>query len=169
MDPDAPSPRNRSSSEIIHWILPNLTSSQSRPYELTNTSAAFVEWQPPAPGAGSGPHRYTFLLFEQPDSFSYPSEYAGYGGRNRTKFNAESFVQASGLGRLVAADYVVTENVTATNSTGGSGNATSGTNGTVTGGQPSPTPFKGRAPALSAPAWALVGLYTATIMGRVAL
>ncbi|KAL2683383.1 hypothetical protein Neosp_007853 [[Neocosmospora] mangrovei] len=59
-DPDAPSRQNPKWSEFCHWIrasYPALDSVTGR------VRRDLVEYKPPAPPAGTGPHRYVFLAF----------------------------------------------------------------------------------------------------------
>lgn len=59
VDPDAPSPQNRSASQFLHFLGGGFTvnATSSDPTLLTNQSAALREFFPPTPPAGSPPHR----------------------------------------------------------------------------------------------------------------
>ncbi|KAI9684840.1 MAG: hypothetical protein M1820_010870 [Bogoriella megaspora] len=138
VDPDAPTPQNPSSAQILHWIQPNLTLSNG---VLTATSQAFAPYARPMPPTYSDAHRYIQFLYSQPERFIIPQAYLGYSAQNRTKFNISNFAAAANLGNPVAANYFLVANNTgsiAPNATG-----TAGGNGSV----PSPTitPFTGGA------------------------
>lgn len=60
---------------------------------LVNSSASFGEYSRPAPAAGSGVHRYVYLLYVQPATFNRVGfEAAGLSPTNRTNFNVRAFV-----------------------------------------------------------------------------
>lgn len=59
----------------------------------------------------SGPHRYVFLLYEQPNSFD-TEKYAPANGAllpltSRLRYNLKAFERAAKLGPFVAANYFV--------------------------------------------------------------
>lgn len=63
----------------------------------------------PSPPPGSGPHRYTFFLYEQPDDFD-AKKYAPPQGRemgvyDRVRFDFDTWSREVGLGDLVAGNY----------------------------------------------------------------
>lgn len=146
-DPDAPSPTNRSSSDIIHWLAPNQqltqtsnSSSSVLPYTLVNTTENVVPYARSRPPVTSTAHRYMQWLFVQPPDFAIPEAFSGYNAMNRSLFNLTEFISAAGLGNPVAANYFLCSN--GSDAVGpyailppGSGNGTS--NGTATStGQP---------------------------------
>jgi hypothetical protein len=69
-----------------------------------------VPYQPPSPPVGDYPHRYTFLLYEQPRNFSIPSS---VNASSRRGFDLEAFLSNSGLaqGAALAANYMLVANV----------------------------------------------------------
>ncbi|KAI9490323.1 phosphatidylethanolamine-binding protein [Zychaea mexicana] len=63
IDPDAPSAQDNSSSPFRHWIVTNVPGSSS---QINGTTAQQLSsYYKPAPPAGTGPHRYIFLLYKQ--------------------------------------------------------------------------------------------------------
>ncbi|TFK72553.1 PEBP-like protein [Pluteus cervinus] len=94
-----------------HWLVNGLTISGT---SFNNaTSFAVTEYAGPAPPAGDGPHRYAFLVFEQPSSFAPPT---GFDQANIgvSKFDLNAYVKDSGLGALVAGTYMTVEEGQAT-------------------------------------------------------
>ena len=67
----------------------------------------------PGPAEGSGPHRYTILVYLQPSTFQAPANLSAADTPLGTMF-LDSYVQESGLGNLVAANYFQVENGQAT-------------------------------------------------------
>ena len=136
VDPDSSKPN------VLHWFQTNLTLSPSNIsiaslsfHPLLSTTPPLASYIKPKPPAGSGPHRYTELLYSQPADFSIPVNYARFFGPDstRTSFNLSSFVRDAGLGKPVAANYFLAENSTVRgNQTAGTG--TSSTSATGTGG-----------------------------------
>ncbi|KAK7466911.1 hypothetical protein VKT23_003975 [Stygiomarasmius scandens] len=99
------------SSVTRHWLVNGVTVSSN---EVSNSSAtAITQYAGPAPQDGSGPHRYVIILYEQPDSFSAPE---GLSQPNTPvdKFDLNGYVKDSGLGNIVAANYLTVEVGTST-------------------------------------------------------
>ncbi|KAJ9636785.1 hypothetical protein H2201_003038 [Coniosporium apollinis] len=173
-DPDAPSPQNRSSSEILHWIqldislTANASPSESGvafPYVLANTSNPLVPYAPPQPPAGSDPHRYIFFLWEQPEGFALPEGYTQFNATNRRLFNVSGFAAAAGLPEPLAANYFLCErpdNMTATATSSGVVGATSAAASATTS---APAQFTGGAVALSVGGASILGAVGALIAG----
>jgi len=68
VDLDAPTPQQPTLSQVRHFLGGNFTLGQPNAQglaQLMNSSAAISEYLQPAPTAGSDPHRYVFLLYEQ--------------------------------------------------------------------------------------------------------
>lgn len=96
VDPDAPSPTNRSISEVIHWIVTNIPWYLSPLSEIT-TANVVLPYIPATPIGGR--HRYIFLLYEQTNcSFNPPAP-------GRILFSTEAFVSLYGLTGPVAGVY----------------------------------------------------------------
>ncbi|KAI5838855.1 phosphatidylethanolamine-binding protein [Morchella snyderi] len=110
VDPDAPSRETPTRRNIRHYIASDLIiSTESSPDGniITNTTAAANEYRGPNPPAGSGPHRYVFFLYRQPEGFdvSFPdldlSVIAG--------FNLSAFAEKTRLGGPVAGTWFEAE------------------------------------------------------------
>ncbi|KAG5645841.1 hypothetical protein DXG03_005183 [Asterophora parasitica] len=81
--------------------------------KVSNASAtAITAYAGPGPAAGSGPHRYVIILYQQPDSFKAPADLSEPIGV--TLFDLNQYLKNSGLGPLVAATYIQVEDGTAT-------------------------------------------------------
>ena len=124
IDQDVPL-NSTAKTTLLHWFAPNLTSTaDNSTLRLTNAASApaggapvGAPYQSPTPPAGSGPHRYTFVLFAQPANFSVPASYGNVNPPNessaRRGFNVTDFVGASGLAAPLAANYLRVLNGTA--------------------------------------------------------
>ncbi|KAF9036779.1 phosphatidylethanolamine-binding protein [Panaeolus papilionaceus] len=133
-----------------HWLVNGVKVENGA---ITNSSALGVTpYAGPWPAAGSGPHRYVVVLYEQPSTFTPP---AGLSTPNVpvATFNWPAYVKDTGLGPLIAANYIQVEEGTATVSlvptsavvSSTLAPASTGSSGTGTGtGTPKPT---GSAPA----------------------
>jgi phosphatidylethanolamine-binding protein len=93
-----------------HWLVNSVTVQDNK---LSNTSAvAITSYAGPGPEAGSGPHRYAILLYQQPPEFIAPADFREPIGV--TKMNLQTYVLDSKLGKVVAANYMTVEAGTAT-------------------------------------------------------
>lgn len=72
-----------------------------------------TDYAGPGPAEGSGPHRYTILVYIQPSTFQAPANLSQAGTPLSTMLLNE-YVTESGLGDLVAANYFQVENGQAT-------------------------------------------------------
>lgn len=70
-------------------------------------TSASVDWVAPRPPPGAGPHRYVFLLYEQPEGFN--GKTLGWGGevgrRQRVRFDIDGFEEKAALGKAVAGNW----------------------------------------------------------------
>ncbi|CEQ40929.1 SPOSA6832_02587, partial [Sporobolomyces salmonicolor] len=107
LDPDAPSRSTPYWSPFLHYALPGLKPKHGK---VEMTSDALVEWTPPAPPAGSGPHRYVYLLYLQPTlSVSLPASRPSVNTtEDRMSFPHEDFIKENKL-KLVGANYMISE------------------------------------------------------------
>ncbi|KAL0640592.1 hypothetical protein Q9L58_000256 [Maublancomyces gigas] len=110
VDPDAPSRADPTRRSIRHYLAPDLSLGQSSVYVgdakvLVNATAAANDFRGPNPPAGSGPHRYVFLLYVQPAGF----EYSFLDLADRAGFNLSGFAERTGMGDPVAGTYFLTE------------------------------------------------------------
>ncbi|KAA8642719.1 YbhB/YbcL family Raf kinase inhibitor-like protein [Aspergillus tanneri] len=113
LDIDAPFPSFGVLGPILHWIQPGLqpTPSDSDPnvHTLKVTAPFVANYIGPAPPPGSSPHRYIFILYEQPAGFN-GKKYAPPSGQNlgnmhRMRYNLDSWEKEIRLGSTVAANY----------------------------------------------------------------
>ncbi|RXW24182.1 hypothetical protein EST38_g1652 [Candolleomyces aberdarensis] len=129
-----------------HWLVNGVTIENG---VVSNSSAtAITPYAGPWPAAGSGPHRYIVALYQQPSTFVAPEGFTG--PLPVGVYDFEDYVEDSGLGPLVAANYINVEEGTATASqvatsavvtstlpaaaaAGGSSTRSGGTTGTGTG------------------------------------
>jgi len=75
---------------------------------------AITNYAAPGPIAGTGPHRYAFLMFAQPESFQAPSNLST-AGTPPSHWYVENYVEETGL-QLVAASFFTVSNGDATGS-----------------------------------------------------
>ncbi|KAF9990392.1 hypothetical protein BGZ75_002173 [Mortierella antarctica] len=107
-DPDAPSRKDPKFREYRHWIVSNIAGSSDFQPAGISQGTVVTNYMGPAPPAGTGPHRYVFLLYKQTPStnvatLSTPLT-TGRGG-----FKAKQFTQNAQL-ELVGANYFFAEN-----------------------------------------------------------
>ncbi|THU92230.1 PEBP-like protein [Dendrothele bispora CBS 962.96] len=108
VDPDAPTPQNRSLAQVRHLVLADVRingSGSEGVALLTNSTPALSEYIPPGPPAGSDPHRYTFLLWNQPPTFDRASASASFDPAAPVGFNVSQFASQNGLGQPVAGTF----------------------------------------------------------------
>lgn len=92
VDPDAPSRENPIYKYWLHRM-------------IINNNQEIMEYQPPDPPKGSGPHRYFFFLYEQKnkiDASTLPEF-------KRPKFNLPDFIYKHNLNQIDAIHFI-TEN-----------------------------------------------------------
>ncbi|KAF8558053.1 PEBP-like protein [Imleria badia] len=113
-DPDAPSRSDPKMGQWRHWVVtglkaPALTALDTGDLSARVTRAATTPYYPPAPPHGTGPHRYVFLLYQEPSvDFIIPTHAHEYksGSKDRAKWNVASFAEQYGL-KLVGVNYVL--------------------------------------------------------------
>jgi phosphatidylethanolamine-binding protein len=88
----------------LHWLIPDVDLSKETA-TVPTTGKNFVKYFQPSPPAGDPPHRYTFLLYSQPDNFNLPAKYANLQ-RSVLGFDLNAFATAAGLGQPKAATYM---------------------------------------------------------------
>lgn len=107
LDLDAPFPSLGVLGPILHWIQPGF---KAGPDNVLTSDAPFVaNYIGPAPPPGSGPHRYSFYLFEQPEDFD-GNKYAPAGGKPlsnwfRMRYDLDNWQKTAKLGEPLAANY----------------------------------------------------------------
>lgn len=114
IDPDAPSPDAPSAANILHWMAPDLSAKTAAqdfgPLQgqavLTNSTPNVVPFAPPGPPATSAAHRYLLFLFEQPEGFTVPAQFAQFNAMTRTNFDFNAFIAAAALGDPIAVNFM---------------------------------------------------------------
>ncbi|KAH0610692.1 uncharacterized protein H6S33_012219 [Morchella sextelata] len=115
VDPDAPSRETPTRRNIRHYIASDLIiGSECSPNGniVTNTTAAANEYRGPNPPAGSGPHRYVFFLYRQPEGFDV--SFSDLDLSVIAEFNLTAWVEKTGLGGPVAGTWFEAEVVNGT-------------------------------------------------------
>ncbi|KAF6742259.1 phosphatidylethanolamine-binding protein [Ephemerocybe angulata] len=112
-DPDAPSRADPKFGQWRHWVITGIKipEAEGRIVTMQKTKSATTPYMGPAPPPGSGVHRYTFLLFEEPSpDFSIPSDAIEHNAEftARRNWNAIKFGEKYGL-RLVGVNFFLTE------------------------------------------------------------
>ncbi|KDR67628.1 hypothetical protein GALMADRAFT_79639 [Galerina marginata CBS 339.88] len=106
VDLDAPTPQNPTSAQIRHFLGGNFFLNTPRdPLLLTNTTPAVSGFRQPTPPAGSDPHRYVFLLFEQSKAFA--TQTLVTPTTSVALFNISQFAGAVGLGQPIAGTFML--------------------------------------------------------------
>ncbi|OAP62310.1 hypothetical protein AYL99_04513 [Fonsecaea erecta] len=106
LDLDAPFPSFALLSPALHWLQTGLTV-EGPSGDLTSPDPAVVHWVGPGPPPFSGPHRYIFLLYDQPTDFDAGqfTKAGGFGAKERMRWDLSRFEQQAKLGPAVAATY----------------------------------------------------------------
>ncbi|KAJ2976235.1 hypothetical protein NQ176_g5070 [Zarea fungicola] len=112
LDPDAPHPSaSFLLSPILHWLQGNLQIPSDGSKVFLAMEAVMAGYRPPNPPGFSPPHRYVFLLYEQPDTLNLqqhiPKDGEQLGLWPRLKYDHDQLVQKMGLGEPVAANYFI--------------------------------------------------------------
>jgi len=120
VDPDAPSPPNRTRAQFLQFLGANYVSNNLTDNEvfiLSNTSEAIMPFSMPTPPNGSVPHRYVVAMYLQTGG---PNVTAANGTvpADRTNFNLTTFAQETGNLTLLGATFFLVGpgNTTANNS-----------------------------------------------------
>ncbi|KAI0161904.1 putative protease inhibitor [Hypoxylon sp. FL1284] len=113
IDIDAPFPSFSVLGPVLHWIQPGYKATATEDgasFALSAAGVPFVSnYIAPAPPPPSSPHRYVFLLYEQPDGFDN-ANLTPPGGKDmgvgpRVRFNVDKWLRDSKLGEPVATNY----------------------------------------------------------------
>lgn len=104
-DPDVPSRADRSMGEARHWTVGNIMGSNIASGET------FVDFIGSGPLAGSGLHRYVFLIFHQPsERIQFNETHVPINNlRDRLKTKTQEFADKYQLGRPVAGNFYMAE------------------------------------------------------------
>jgi phosphatidylethanolamine-binding protein (PEBP) family uncharacterized protein len=107
IDPDAPTPDDPKFAYWRHWVVVNIPSSASGDGSGdVKDGETLTQYLAPGPKDESGPHRYLFLLFKEPQGFSISKD--DVGGEefvDRRSFGAKEFVEKHGL-ELVGVEWM---------------------------------------------------------------
>ncbi|KAG6825385.1 hypothetical protein H0H92_003857, partial [Tricholoma furcatifolium] len=95
VDPDAPSPLDSGNFIVLGSSSPN----------LFNHTPALLEFFSPTPPAGSPPHRYVVLVYNQPDNFATVASPVVNASTPRFGFNLAMFSTATNLTSPIAGNY----------------------------------------------------------------
>ncbi|CRK29712.1 hypothetical protein BN1723_003589 [Verticillium longisporum] len=125
--PDAPSRANPTNRSIRHYLAGNFTvgtnvsSVLSTASTLVNSSAPFTSYGPPAPPAGTGVHRYIYLLYVQPEALNGSSSLPAL----------VQFRTQAGLGPAIGGTYFTIDAAGGNGTAEGSGNSPVPSSGSV--------------------------------------
>ncbi|KAJ9110624.1 hypothetical protein QFC19_001453 [Naganishia cerealis] len=106
---------DESGNQTRHWLANNvaLTTGEGGAYGLNYTTDPITNYAGPGPAEGSGPHRYVLLFISQPSTFTAPN-YLSQPNTPLGTFNFQNYLTSTGLGPIVAANYITVENGVAT-------------------------------------------------------
>lgn len=130
-----------------------MTLSRTDNKTLSIPSTAEAAYRQPSPPVGDIPHAYTILLFAQPADWVTPSAFADVL-QTRVPFDAAGYVRASGLGSVLAANYILVQNTSGTATT--SFPPPASTSGAKPGNSSAPQPFPGSAATVGERVWLVV-------------
>lgn len=110
LDFDGPYPKFPILSPILHWIQSDLQINATRvDPPLTSDRPCITNYVGPGPPPGSSPHRYIFLLYEQPSNFDSrnyaPAEGIEIGVWPRIRWSLAVWEKKVKLGKPVAMGY----------------------------------------------------------------
>jgi phosphatidylethanolamine-binding protein (PEBP) family uncharacterized protein len=98
IDPDAPTPDDPKFAYWRHWVVSNIASSKLDASNIVEAGVTLTQYLAPGPKDESGPHRYLFLLFKEPENLKLGKE--DVGGEefvDRRSFGASEFAEKHGL------------------------------------------------------------------------
>ncbi|KAF1923027.1 PEBP-like protein [Didymella exigua CBS 183.55] len=96
IDPDAPTPDDPKFAYWRHWVVTNIPSNSGS--GDVKGGKTITQYLAPGPKDESGPHRYLFLLFKEPQGFGVEkSDVGGEEFVDRRSFGAKDFVEKWGL------------------------------------------------------------------------
>ncbi|VDO32496.1 unnamed protein product [Haemonchus placei] len=97
-DLDAPSKKDPSLSEFLHWLVVNIHG------QSINSGHELASYRGPRPPKGSGPHRYYFLVFKQKNQIPRKEV------ESRPRFDALAFARQNGMGDPIAGNFFKAQN-----------------------------------------------------------
>ncbi|KAJ9118763.1 hypothetical protein QFC22_003984 [Naganishia vaughanmartiniae] len=106
---------DESGNQTRHWLANNvaLTTGENGAFGLNYTTDPITNYAGPGPAEGSGAHRYVLLFIDQPSTFTAPADLSEPNTPLGT-FNFQNYLSSTGLGPIVAANYITVENGVAT-------------------------------------------------------
>ncbi|TQN68706.1 OV-16 antigen [Colletotrichum shisoi] len=132
--PDYPTRENPTDRSVRHYLAGNFTVEQTKSAILSsaiimkNSTPAFSDYIAPEPKAGSGVHRYVYLLYVQPEKFNKMGfDAVGVDKMNRKNFNVSQFRRQAGLGRPIGGTFFMV-NMAPSGSGSGSGGGNNNNN-----------------------------------------
>ncbi|KAF5353389.1 hypothetical protein D9756_008063 [Leucocoprinus leucothites] len=110
IDPDAPSPQEPIFGPVRHFLGGDFSPLKLGPFGLetpllVNSTPAISEFLQPGPPAGSDPHRYIFLAYNQPKGFDQQKLVTPQ--TNVLNWDLKDFVDGVGLGDPIAGTYML--------------------------------------------------------------
>ncbi|KXH27420.1 hypothetical protein CSAL01_06781 [Colletotrichum salicis] len=100
--PDSPTRESPTERNMRHYLAGNFTLEQTKSEVLAsamimkNSTPAFNDYMAPEPKAGSGMHRYVYLLYVQPEKLNKMGfDAMGVDKMNRKNFNVSNFPKPS--------------------------------------------------------------------------
>ena len=106
IDPDAPTPDDPKFAYWRHWVVTGIPTPSGPEASAVEAGRTLTAYLAPGPKDESGPHRYLFLVFAEPEGLGL--EKGDVGGEEfveRRSFRIDGFVQRHGL-RLVGAQWM---------------------------------------------------------------
>lgn len=99
-DPDAPSRKQPTNREYLHWLVVNIPGAA---VDKGDVLTAYVGSGPPQ---GTGLHRYVFLLYKQSGKKKFDEPHVSKNsGANRPRFSASKFAKKYHLNELLAGNF----------------------------------------------------------------
>ena len=112
LDIDAPFPSFTALGPILHWIQPGFKPEKNDSTGVTtlkSTEPFVANYIGPAPPPGSSPHRYIFMLYEQPEGFDgakyAPADGQALGNWYRMRYDLDVWGKEIKLGPVLAFNY----------------------------------------------------------------
>jgi len=102
IDPDSPSRDDADAPQVLHYLRTDFSVSEFT--DLASSVTPTLKYVGPDASVGTGPHRYVFLLYDQPNGFTVkgvPSE------SNRGGFNVAEWRETNGLDKAIAGIHFV--------------------------------------------------------------
>ena len=107
VDSDAPFASAPFLAPILHWVQPSLKAGAND--ILKSSEPNTTDWVKPNPPPFSGPHRYLFLLFKQPDHLDLKALSAKFPApmrlMSRVRWDLDAFISEFSLGEPVAVNW----------------------------------------------------------------